>query len=177
VDLEGVFEEIGFRILRLSKRLRLRRLIFIGSTRGFMEYFKGFENSKAVRGIFGEDTENALGNLKVEFMGFGYMGVDNDTGHLLVNARYLKDGDRVDIYLDIIHELCHVKQWLEGKELFDSNYSYVDRPTEVEAYRYTVKEAKRLGLSNERILEYLRTEWISNTELQRLAKTVGIPCQ
>ena len=29
------------------------------------------------------------------------------------------------------------------KELFSPGYDYVDRPTEVEAYRYTVKEAKR----------------------------------
>jgi hypothetical protein len=102
------------------------------------------------------------------------MGVDDDTGHLLVNARYLKNGDKIDIYLDIVHELYHIKQWLEGRELFDNKYSYVDRPTEIEAYRYTVKEAKRIGLNDKRILEYLKTEWISNPELQRLAKTVDI---
>ena len=167
-------EDIGFKILKMTRKLRLQRLVFIGKTRRFMDYFKGFENSRAIRGIFGEDAERILSNLKVEFMGFGYMGVDNETGHLLVNARYLKTGDRIDIYLDIVHELCHVKQWLEGQELFDNNYSYVDRPTEIEAYRYTVQEAKRLGLSNKRILEYLKTEWISNHDLQRLAKTVDI---
>ena len=174
MDLEGFFEEIVFRILKITRRLHLRRLILIGPTRTFMDYFKGFENARVVRGIFGEDTEKVLSNLKVEFMGFGYMGVDDDTGHLLVNARYLKNGDKIDIYLDIVHELCHIKQWLEGRELFDNKYSYVDRPTEIEAYRYTVKEAKRIGLSDKRILEYLKTEWISNPELQRLAKTVEI---
>ena len=174
MDLEGFFEEIVFKILRVARKLRLRRLILIGPTRKFMDYFKGFENAKAVKGIFGEDTKRVLSNLKVEFMGFGYMGVDNDTGHLLVNARYLKNGDKVDIYLDIVHELYHIKQWLEGRELFDNKYSYVDRPTEIEAYSYTVKEAKRLGLSDKRILEYLKTEWISNPELNRLARTLDI---
>ncbi len=175
MDLEDLFEEVAFRILRIFRRLHLTRLVQIGPTRRFADYFKGFENVKAVRGIFGEDTERVLRNLKVEFMGFGYMGVDNNTGHLLANPRYLKNGDRIDIYLDIVHELCHIKQWLDGKELFDTNYSYVDRPTEIEAYLYTVQEAKRLRLSDQRILEYLKTEWITNSELQRLAKATGIP--
>jgi hypothetical protein len=47
-------------------------------------------------------------------------------------------------------------------------------PTEVEAYRYTVKEAKRLGLSDERILSYLQTEWISDVDLKQLVKNMGI---
>jgi hypothetical protein len=102
------------------------------------------------------------------------MGVDNSDGHLLVSGRYLNTGDRVDIYLDVIHELCHVKQWMEGKELFDPNYSYVDRPTEIEAYRYTIQEAKRIGLSNTRIRNYLQAEWISDQDLQKLIKNVNI---
>ena len=140
----------------------------------FSDYFKGFEDAKAVKGIFGEDTKRVLEKLKVEFMGFGYMGVDNNTGHLLVNARYLKKGNKVDVYLDVIHELCHIKQWLDGRELFDNSYNYVDRPTEIEAYRYTVEEAKRIGLSDKRIMEYLKTEWINETELRRLANAIGI---
>jgi len=113
-------------------------------------------------------------NLKVQFMWFGYMGVDDNDGHLMVNKSYLNSGDKTDIYLDVVHELCHVKQHLDGKELFNPIYDYVDRPTEVEAYRYTVKEAKRLGLSNERILRYLQTEWMSDEDLKRLVKNIGI---
>ncbi len=175
MNLEVLLEDTAFTILRVLRKFHLRRLMQIGTTRRFTDYFKGFENTKAVRGIFGDDTEKVLNNLKVDFMGFGYMGVDNDTGHLLVNARYLKNGDRIDIYLDVIHELCHVKQWLEGRELFDNKYGYVDRPTEVEAYRYTIQEAKRIGLSDERILDYLHTEWISSAELQQLARNLGMP--
>jgi len=105
------------------------------------------------------------------------MGVDDNDGHLRVNERYLSNGDKTDIYLDVVHELCHVKQHLEGKELFEIGYDYVDRPTEVEAYRYTVKEAQRLGLSDERILSYLRTEWMSKTDLQRLVRNIGVDLQ
>ena len=102
------------------------------------------------------------------------MGVDDNDGHLMVNKSYLNSGDKTDIYLDVVHELCHVKQHLDGQELFNPRYDYVDRPTEVEAYRYTVQEAKRLGLSDERILCYLQTEWMSDEDLERLVKNIGI---
>jgi len=143
----------------------------------FTDYFKGFDKVDAVRRIFGEKTEKALNDLRVEFAGFrGYMGVSEVDGHLMVSAVYLKEGDIVDIYLDIIHELVHVRQFMEGKELFDDRFSYINRPTEIEAYHYAVEEARRLGFSDERICEYLKTEWMSDRELQRLAKAMGVDC-
>ena len=148
------------------------------STHPFTDYFKGFERVEAVRRIFGEKTDEVLRNLKVEFSGrMGYMGISNVDGHFMVSAYYLNNGDTVDIYLDIIHELTHVKQFMEGKELFDRNYSYVDRPTEIEAYRHAVEEARNLGLSDERICEYLKTEWISDEDLKRLAKALNVKCK
>lgn len=147
------------------------------STYKFNHYFKGFEKIETVKKIFGEKTEEVLNNIKVEFAGFrGYMGVSHIDGHLLVSAVYLKDGDIVDIYLDIIHELVHVKQFMEGKELFDNTFRYTDRPSEIEAYRVTVDEARKLGLSDERICEYLKTEWMSDDDLTRLAKTLNVGC-
>jgi hypothetical protein len=141
----------------------------------FTDFFKGFENVAAVKEVFGEDTEKVLKSLMVEFAGIrGYMGVNESDGHLIIGARYLNEGRMIDIYLDVIHELVHVKQFLDGRELFDSDYSYVERPTEVEAYRHAVKEAKRLGMNDDRICEYLKTEWMSDDDLQRLAKTVGV---
>jgi hypothetical protein len=81
-----------------------------------------FEKVKAVRGIFGERTEEVLHNLKVDLTWFGgYIYVDSSNGHLVVSARYLNSGDKVDIYLDVIYELCHVRQFMEGKELFDNH--------------------------------------------------------
>jgi len=154
--------------------VEIRRNVKI-ATYPFMQYFKGFENVDAVREVFGEETERVLSNLKVEFAGIrGYMGVNETDGHLIIGARYLNEGSIVDIYLDVIHELVHVKQFMEGKELFDSDYTYIERPTEVEAYRHAVKEARRLGMDDERICEYLKTEWMSDDDLQRLAKTVGV---
>jgi hypothetical protein len=171
-------EYIIFSMFRLLRRLRLSRTIRVStSTHRFTDYFKNFEKVEAVRGIFGEKTEEILRNLKIEFMGFGgYMGVDDTNGHLMVNARYLNSGDKVDIYLDVIHELCHVKQFMEGKKLFDTRYEYIERPTEIEAYSYTVQEARRLGLSDERICQYLKTEWMSDRDLKRLAKALNVTC-
>jgi hypothetical protein len=145
------------------------------STHRFTEYFQGFEGVKIVRSLFGERTEEVLCNLRVEFSGRrGYMGVSNNDGHLIISAQYLNNGDILDIYLDVIHELVHVKQFLKGKELFDQHYTYVERPTEVEAFRYAVEEARNLGLSDERILEYLRTEWMSDEDLICLAQTLNV---
>ncbi len=141
----------------------------------FTDYFKGFEKLPCVREIFGNKTEESLRNLKVEFNSrWGYMGVNDEDGHLLVSSRYLKQGEEISIYLDVVHELVHVRQFQEGMKLFDDTFEYVDRPTEIEAYVHAVKEARRLGLSEEKIFEYLKTEWISDEEHQRLAKAVGL---
>jgi hypothetical protein len=147
------------------------------ATHPFLDYFKGFENVDAVKQIFDKDTKKVLSNLRVEFVGRrGYMGVSEIDGHMIISADYLKTGNRVDIYLDFVHELVHVKQFMEGKELFDHNYSYVERPTEVEAYRFAVEEARRLELSDRRICHYLKTEWMTDDEFKRLARAVGVCC-
>jgi hypothetical protein len=142
----------------------------------FSDYFNGFEKVAAVREIFGKDTERILSELQVEFFSsrFGYMGVSDEDGHLFVSADYLKNGDSLSIYLDVIHELVHVKQFREGKELFDETYEYADRPTELDAYRIAVKEARRLGMSNDEIFEYLKVTWLDEGEVRRLAKNVGV---
>jgi hypothetical protein len=141
----------------------------------FADYFKDFDKVDAVKGIFGEKTEEVLQHLKVELSWIGgYMYVDGSDGHLVISKNYLTNGNRTDIYLDLIHELCHVKQFLDGKELFDPRYDYVERPTEIEAYRYAVQEARRLGLSEERICRYLKTEWMSEYDFKRLAKSVNV---
>ena len=144
----------------------------------FTDYFKGFEKVEAVRRIFGERTDSVLNNLKVEFGGRrGYMGVSDIDGHLIISVGYLNKGDIIDIYLDVIHELTHVKQFMDGKELFGGRWSYVDRPTEIEAYRNAVDEARRLGLSDERICEYLQTEWMTDEDLLLLAKALNVKCK
>ena len=171
-------ELLMVKMLKILRMLGIERMLrFRTSTYQFTDYFKGFEKVEAVRRMFGEKTEETLRSLNVQFFSIGgYMGVSNLDGHLTVNTRYLNNGDKVDIYLDVIHELVHVKQFNEGKELFDMHYGYSERPTEIEAYGIAVQEARRLGLSDERICDYLKTEWMSDESLRRLAKTLNVDC-
>ena len=168
-------EYIGFRILRLFRKLPFN-ILGVGNQKViFADFFKDFDKVEAVKRIFGEKTDEVLHHLTVELSWvFGYMYVDGSDGHLVISKNYLNNGDKTDIYLDLIHELCHVKQYMEGKELFDPRYSYVERPTEIEAYRYCVQEAIRLGLNDERIRCYLRTEWMSESDFEKLVKSVTL---
>lgn len=157
--------------------VRIRRNVRV-SLRRFVDYFEGFEKVDAVRAIFGDETEKVIANLKVEFHSRrGYMGVSNDDGHLIVSAPYIRNGDERDIYLDIIHELTHVKQHMNGTELFDHRFQYVERPTEIEAFSNAVAEGRRLGMADEELLEYLRTEWMSDEDVRSLASALHLKFQ
>ena len=141
----------------------------------FLRVFGGFEKVKAVRAIFGRRTERVLANLGVEVAeGRGYMRINDVKGSIVINAKYLKEGKELDVYLDVIHELVHIRQHHEGRELWDKNYKYTDRPTEIEAYKVAVKEARRLGLSDEQVAEYLRVEWIPEEEFRSFLGKVGV---
>jgi hypothetical protein len=169
-------DAVEWKLMRLASALGFAKIgRFGGSMHAFSECFRGFERVEAVRRIFGDRTDEVLRGLRVELTWIGgYMWVSNRDGHLVASARYLNEGNKVDVYLDVIHELVHVKQFLEGKELFDERFNYVDRPTEVEAYRIAVEEARRIGLSEQRILEYLKTEWMTDEDMRKLAGTLGI---
>jgi hypothetical protein len=142
----------------------------------FTDYFIGFENVPAIRKLFGTETEKVLHDLKVEFYSsrFGYMSVCQDDGHILVSTYYLKHGDERSIYLDVIHELTHIKQFMNGEELFDDRFEYVDRPTEIEAYKYAIEEGRRIGMNDGELYEYLKMDWMSQEEVDKLAKALGI---
>jgi hypothetical protein len=138
-------------------------------------YFHGFEDVDAVKRLFGDRTTDVLKGVRVQFRSRrGYMGVSDDDGRILISLEYLKRGDLLDLYLDIIHELVHVKQFLDGRPLRDRRYRYVDRPTEIEAFRHAVAEARRLGMSDARILDYLRTESMKDEDLFRLATHLDV---
>jgi len=140
----------------------------------FTNHFKGFDRAGIVKRIFGARTEEVLGKLKVEFTKtVHYMRVDDADGHLLVNPHYLSNGDFRDIYLDVIHELVHVKQFMEGKTS-NKELNYIERPLEIEAYRVAVEEARVLGLDEDRIFDYLESELVNDEELKQLAQTLEV---
>jgi hypothetical protein len=147
--------------------------------RRFVKYFIGFEAVPAVREIFGSETDEVLMSLRVEFLNArsDYIWVSDKDGHLIVNANYLRTGERRAIYLDLIHELVHVKQFRDGRKLsvdLGKRFEYVDRPTEIEAYGHTIKEARRLGMTDEEIIDYLKVTWLDEDEVGRLARHLGV---
>ena len=103
-----------------------------------------------------------------------YMFVDNDDGTISIGEGHLKTSDEKTLYLDIIHELVHVRQHRDGLNLYDRSVSYVDRPTEIEAYVVAIEEARRIGFNDEEILDYLDVEWITPEEHRRLAKRLNV---
>src|SRR5438552_7250353 len=122
------------------------------TTKPFVEVFSGFERVEAVKRLFGPDTEAVISNLRISLDSpRGYLRVDGETGNVIINPEYLRTGHERHLYLDVLHELCHVRQFREGKELYDRRYAYFERPTEIEAYAVAVEEARRIGMGKEEI--------------------------
>lgn len=142
----------------------------------FTDYFQGFEKVGVIKDLFAERTDEILSNLKVEFFSarWGYMSTSDKDAHLLISTHHLDTSDFRTVYLDVVHELCHVKQFFDGRTLYDDRFSYVDSPVEIEAYKTTVQEAKRLGMSNAEIAEYLKVEWTSEEDQKKLLVNLGL---
>ena len=168
-----MIKPLSRRHYKISPKIRIVQNIGSGTHR-FKDIFIGFEEVDAVKNIFGEKVSEELESLRVEvFPREGYMGVSDHDGHIVASQNYLNDGEEWCIYLDVVHELVHVRQFKEGKELFDPKYDYVDRPTEIEAYQIGTEEARRIGLSEKEIFQYLEVPWVTKDELRRLA----VACQ
>lgn len=104
----------------------------------------------------------------------GWNPVTSPGDCIVIGKEHLGDSPPIIVYLDILHELCHVVQRQHGRELWDTAYDYVDRPTEVEAYQFAVDEARRLGASDAFLADYLQVEWVPEKDHQRLLKTLGV---
>lgn len=105
---------------------------------------------------------------------WGYMWVDDESGTLCAAAPYWRKGEELHLYLDLVHELVHVKQFGDGKDLFDHRYKYVARPTEIEAYTVAVEEGRRLGMSERELVDFLYVEWLSARDHLELCASCGV---
>ncbi len=154
---------------------RVNRKVKVGK-HPLLDVFPGLNRSEAFRSIFHDGLrEEVLQDCRVDVVPEDmYMYIDDEAGNIVAGLEYLKQGEERILYLDVLHELTHVRQWHEGKELWDRRYSYVDRPTEVEAYEVAVREARRLRMSDREIADYLRVEWTSRTEHERLCRRLGV---
>lgn len=144
----------------------------------FNSVFLGFDRVGAVRDTFGGRAERVLSELMVDVKeDRGYMHIDDERGCVMVNKSYLEEGGERSIYLDVVHELVHIRQHQEGRQLFDRSFKYVDRPTELEAYHVTVREARRLKMSDAEIAEYLKVEWVTEEDFKRFLVALGVSPQ
>ena len=94
---------------------------------------------------------------------------------IVVGQGHLRESPEMILYLDIYHELCHILQRQAGANLWEPGLSYVERKTEIDAYRFVVEEARGLGVPDEYLREYLKVEWISKKEHGQLLEAVGVP--
>jgi hypothetical protein len=105
----------------------------------------------------------------------GYRMVESPDDVIVVARSYLANGPSMDVYLDIIHEFLHILQRHRGRELWVwPRVSYVDRPTEIEAYVFSVAEARRLGVPDSYLRKYLAVTWVGKRESLRLLRQVGV---
>lgn len=141
-----------------------------------LDVFPELDRSRAFRALFADGLRTkVLRECRIEVIAEdAYMYIDDGPGNVCAGLTYLKTGDERVLYLDILHELTHIRQWHAGKELWDRRYSYVDRPTEVEAYEVAVQEARRLAMTDGEIADYLRVEWTSREDHERLCKRLGV---
>lgn len=122
-----------------------------------------------------KEIPEIMANIKVIVVDAPYeMFVDNNDGAITIGLPHLCSSPDEILYLDIVHELCHVKQHFQGRNLYDERAAYVDRETEIEAYQITVREARRIGLSDDAIFDYLRVPWITPGEHRRLARRLNV---
>jgi hypothetical protein len=155
---------------------RVRRDTEIGEYR-MTEVFAGFESSSSLMKVFGSRSQMtkimAHLKLRVEPNDSG-LWFDRDTGTICIGSKHLGGAKADFLYLDVIHVLVHVCQFLEGRDLYDQAFEYVERPTELEAYRYTVAEARKVGLDEGEILRYLRMDAADDSELGKLMDKIGV---
>ena len=125
------------------RSFRVKRSAAVGEYK-LSEIFTGLESSSALHKVFGSRSQMAkiLRHLKlrVEHNDSG-LWLDRDTGTICIGSKHLTTAKSDFLYLDVIHVLVHVRQFLEGKELYDQAFEYVDRPTELEAYRTKIGRA------------------------------------
>lgn len=94
---------------------------------------------------------------------------------IVVGQGHLRESPELMLFMDIYHELCHIQQRHRGEELFDRPEGYVQRPTELEAYRFVIGEARSLGVGDEFLRDYLKVEWISAEDYGELLDRMGVP--
>ncbi len=155
---------------------RVRRDARIGEYK-LTDIFTGLDASSSLAKVFGSKPQmvKIIKHLKlrVEPNDSG-LWFDRDTGTICIGMKHLAGAKADFLYLDVIHVLVHVCQFVEGRDLYDQAFEYVERPTELEAYRCTIAEARKVGLDEAEIRRYLRMDAADDSELGKLMDKIGV---
>jgi hypothetical protein len=104
--------------------------------------------------------------------GEGFCYVDVKIPAIVLIENYYIRGNALDLYLDLAHELTHLRQLAEGRNIWDHSLHYVDRPTEIEGFAVAVEEGLRLGMTEEQVIQHLSNPWLSDDEVDRLRRNI-----
>lgn len=158
------------------ENFRLKRNVKHG-TYPILEVAAGLDQCKSLWKVFGSKAKanRILIQTKLHVSRKPWMAWVNDKkGEVNISGGYLRKAPKRQLYLDMVHELVHIKQWHDGKDLWDKKYSYQDRPTEIEAYKVAAEEAKKIGMTKRQIVEYLKVPWIrGEAEKQMMRNILG----
>jgi DNA-dependent RNA polymerase auxiliary subunit epsilon len=154
------------RTTKQSLPVRINRKLPRPELPPFTEYFQGFEKVGAVRKVFGVKTEAVLKGLRIGFIPNRqmYMGIRDLDGNLAVGTYHLRNSPTRTLYLDIVHELFHINQRMTDEKFFHREFMkfiedrslYYASPIEIPAYEHTVREAERIGMTRDEIVDYLK---------------------
>lgn len=161
----------------------------------FLEVFRGLERSPA----FGQYPGGSFSALKVaaetwahvvddfgwmyvapretpeEVRAAGFEMVTSEEDEIVVSLKHLTRSPEMYVYLDALHEFLHILQRRSGRDLWPGpKVPYVDRSTEREAYAFSVAEARRLGVPDDYLREYVEVEWVSDRDNLRLLRALGL---
>jgi hypothetical protein len=113
--------------------------------------------------------DRLLERARVQIRGHqGYAFVDVDVPCIVLSEWYFRSGSDRDLYLDLLHELTHLRQLDQGLDLWDERFEYVDRPTEIEGYAVAIEEGRRLGMTGEDVVDHLANPWMTAADTVRL---------
>lgn len=99
--------------------------------------------------------------------------VDHAVPCIVLSERYYRSGSDLDLYLDLLHEVTHIRQHHEGKDLWDEGFEYHRRPTEIEGYAVAIEEGRRLGMTEAAIFEHLSNPWMSPAQVRELLASIN----
>ena len=141
----------------------------------YLRVLPGAAESPAMARLCPDPARRAelLAGARVRILpGGGYAYVDVEVPCVVLAEEYYRTGSDLDLYLDMLHELAHIRQHHEGLDLWDERYAYVDRITEIEGYAVAVEEGRRLGMDDEDVIQHLSNPWMSKADVERLLRHV-----